>query len=93
MAARKKKPTRQKPPTDLKGFVEPSTRVFTDWTEARIRSAEHLAQSGELRLAADLCEYLLTDDRVASALTTRVQSLLGLDPTFEKSGDKQRPGR
>lgn len=52
-----------------------------------------MAQSGELRLAADLCEYLLTDDRVASALTTRVQSLLGLDPTFERSGDKRRSAK
>jgi hypothetical protein len=97
VAARKKKESRRvgkkRPPTNLKGHVEPSTRVFTDWTEARIKSAEHMAQSGELRLAADLCEYLLTDDRVASALTTRVQSLLGLDPTFERSGDKRRSAK
>lgn len=92
MAAAKKKPTATKPP-ELKGFVEPSSRVFTDWTEARIRQAEYSANNGNLYFAAELCEWLLTDDRVASGLDTRVQTLLGLDPTFEASGDKRRSNR
>lgn len=96
MAAAKKKRTKQqrtKPPTTLQGFVEPSARVFTDWSEARIQQAEIQAGGGDLRQAADFCDWLLTDDRVASTLWTRVQSLLGLDVTFEASGDKRRSSR
>ena len=92
MAAAKKKPA-QKRPRAATGYVEPSTRVFTDWTEAKIKQAEIAADRGDLRQAANLCDWLLTDDRVASALTTRVQSLLGLEPTFEASGDKRRSNR
>jgi phage gp29-like protein len=92
MAAAKKKTA--KAPRLSKAYVEPSTRIFTEWTPARIRSAEISADSGEMRQAADLCEgLLLTDDRVVSALWTRVQALLGLEPTFEASGDKRRRSR
>lgn len=88
-AAKKKTAT----PTDNRGAVEPTVRTFTLWTPALIRSAEIQADGGNLRYAANLCDWLLTDDRVSSGLRTRAQALLGLEPTFEKSGDKRRSGR
>lgn len=94
MAASQKKPSSRKSSAiPTKGHVEPSARVFTDWTEARIRYAELSANNGNLWFAAELCEWLLTDDRIASTLWTRVQTLLGLTPTFESSGDGRRKNR
>lgn len=54
--------------------------------------AEQAADAGNLRPAADICDWLLGDDRISGLLNTRAQSLLGLDPTFEKAGDKRRSG-
>lgn len=84
MAAKKK---------DQKGGFEPSVRTFTTWTPALIRSAELQADGGNLRQAAALCDWLLGDDRVPGTLAARVQALLGLEPTFEASGDKRRSNR
>jgi len=84
MATRKKK---------LSNVIEPSTRVFTTWTPKAIRSAEISADGGNLRQAANLTEWILQDDRVQGALGARVDALLGLDPTFEPSGDKRRSKR
>jgi hypothetical protein len=74
-------------------IVQPTTRTFTVWSPAMIQAAEVSADSGNLRLAANLCEWLLGDDRIKSCLDTRVQALFGLDPMFERSGDKRRSGR
>jgi phage gp29-like protein len=78
---------------DQRAGVEPSVRVFTTWTPSLLRSAEMQADSGNLRFAANLCDWLLGDDRVASTLNNRVQALLGLEPSFEASGDKRRSNR
>lgn len=88
MAARKKRP-----PRDNKAGHEPSVRTFTTWTPTLITSAEIAADGGNLRQAASLCEWILGDDRVSGALSTRVQALLGLEPNFEPSGDKRRSRR
>jgi phage gp29-like protein len=69
---------------------EPSSRVLIDWTPTQIRTAEALADAGSLRLAAELCEALLADDRVTGVLSTRTRGLLGLPLTFEESGDGRR---
>lgn len=92
MAARKteRKAATAPPPTVE---VEPSVRRFVDWTTDLCKQAEVSADSGYLRSAARVCEWVLTDDRVASTLNTRVQALLGLEPTFEASGDKRRSNR
>jgi hypothetical protein len=82
-----------KTPSDLKAGVQPSVRTFTIWSVALIRAAEIGADAGNLRLVADLCEWLLGDDRVAGCLSARVESLLGLEPTFEQSGDKRKSKR
>jgi hypothetical protein len=78
---------------DFGGAVEPTVRTFTQWTPALIRSAEIQADSGNLRYAANVCDWLLTNPIVYSGLRTRLNLLLGLDPTFESSGDKRRSKR
>lgn len=74
-------------------FGEPSSRVLSQWSIDQVRIAEALADGGSLRLAADLCEALQKDDAVLGPLSTRVRGLLGLDLTFEASGDRRRRGR
>ena len=88
-AARRKKPPRE----DEQLVHAPSVRTITRWTFDRLRAAEIQADAGNYRTAAQVCEWLLTDDRVAGALSARSDALLGLDPTFEASGDKRRSNR
>lgn len=64
-------------------FFAPSVRIFNEWTPERIRVAEQQAEQGNLRLAVQICEWLLTDDRVTATLDARIDALMGLDPTFE----------
>ncbi len=73
-------------------LLEPSVRILLDWSPAQIRAAEVLADGGNLRMAADLCEVLLADDRIQGVLTARTRGLLGLKVDFEKSGDGRRSG-
>lgn len=79
--------------TDTTVYRAPHSRSFTDWTPDDLRAADALAQSGNLRLAADLCRALLGDGRVRAALETRVKGLLRLPVTFEESGDRRKRGR
>ncbi len=92
VAASKRKPQPKSAP-DMSGAVQPTVRTFTVWTPALIQSAEIQADAGNLRYAANVCDWLLTNPIVSSGLRTRVQALLGLDPTFERSGDKRRSNR
>jgi phage gp29-like protein len=91
LAAKKKTP--KQAADNGRAGVEPTVRTFTTWTPALVRSAELQADGGNLRLAANLCDWILSDDRVQGTLQTRVQALLGLEPTFEASGDKRRSSR
>lgn len=82
-----------KPPDDKIIHVPPA-RTALVWSGELMQVAEIQADVGHLRLAADLCEALLGDDRIQAVLRTRVQALLGLTPTFEaSSGDGRRHGR
>lgn len=78
----------KKPDTAV--YTEASVRTLADWTPGLVRSALMLADAGNLRLAADLCEALLGDDRVQGVLGTRVKGLLRLPLSFEGDGDKRR---
>lgn len=69
---------------------EPSARYWYTWSPALIRTAEITAYSGNLRLAADLCEWMMGDDRVAAVLDTRCDALLGLPFSIEAQGDKRK---
>lgn len=91
MANRRKQ--RPLDPEDSKVGVEPTVRVFTTWTPALIRQAEQAADNGNLRPAANLCDWLLSDDRIRAVLDARIQALLSLQPQFEKAGDRRRSGR
>lgn len=94
MASRKRSAPKKPATAPLPSLeVEPSVRRFVDWTTDLCKQAEVSADSGNFRSAARLCEWIITDDRVGAALNIRVQALLGLEPTFEASGDKRRSNR
>lgn len=61
----------------------PSVRVFTRWTPDMLRAAERSAEAGYLGPAVTICDWLLTDDRVPAVLDSRIEALLGLDPSFD----------
>jgi phage gp29-like protein len=71
----------------------PIVRTWSDWTPQRIRIAERQAEGGTLDMASGICDWLLTDDRVAATLDARIETLLGLVPTFEPSGDRRRSNK
>lgn len=72
------------PSTPPKGdYSEPDYRSSIVWSPRQIRSAESLADTGNLRLAAQLCETLIADDRVRGCLLeVRVRGLLGLPLSY-----------
>ncbi len=90
---RSKGPKRRGNPDNGPAGVEPGTRTFTTWSPSLIKSAELQADGGNIRQAANLCDWILADDRVKGCLNIRLNALLGLDPTFEESGDGRRKGR
>lgn len=69
------------------------TRVLSEWTTSQLRAAEAVAEGGDLRLLADLCDAIRGDGRVRAALETRVRGLLRLPLAFLPSGDGRRKGR
>ncbi len=58
-----------------------------------MEAADRRARTGDLALLGELCDALLGDDRIPAVLRTRTQSLFGLVPTFEASGDGRRKNR
>lgn len=69
---------------------EPATRVFAEWNPRTLRSARAHAETGNLRLAADLCDALHEDDRAPGAFETRVRGLFRLPFTFQP-GPRESP--
>jgi hypothetical protein len=66
-------------PPSGKAYLQPSVRTQTTWTPSLLRSALASADSGNLRLVADLCDWILGDDRVRSCFESRINGLLGID--------------
>lgn len=62
---------------------EPWTPAVFGWTPTLVRTAEVMADTGNLSLAADLCEMLMKDDRIGGVLETRTSALLGLPVSFD----------
>lgn len=62
--------------------VEAIGRTLLDWTPSLIRRAEAQADRGDIRLAADLCELILTDDRVMGC-TESLSAVVALPITFD----------
>lgn len=76
---------------DTAMYAVPSIRSQNIWTPSLIRSAMITADSGSFRLAADLVDWILTDDRIRGALDSRIGALFGLPLSFEAtSGDGRR---
>lgn len=72
-------------------YHEPSFRSSIVWNPALIRSAEMQADSGNLQLAASLCEAMLGDDRVHGCLLdVRIRGLLGLPMSFTEGVGRKR---
>ena len=72
-------------------YEEPSVRVYNTITPDTLRTAILFAESGNLSRAADICEQMLGDDRIAAVFNTRANALLGCDVTFEAGrGRKKR---
>lgn len=69
---------------------EPSARVWLDWDADRVQSAEVLAASGDLRLAAELCHALMADERVISNAGVLTRGLLGLPLSFEPGAGRRK---
>lgn len=74
-------------------IVQPSVRAYRLWTPGLLRQAEQAAETGNLRYAVWLIEWLLSDDKIRGALDGRVTSFLGLPLDFEASGDGRRKGK
>lgn len=70
-----------------------SARALCEWSPSLLRAAEAVAETGQLRMLADLCTALRGDGRVRAALETRVRGLLRLPLAFLPSGDGRRQGR
>lgn len=70
-------------------ITEPSAWSRSEWSPADLTTAWRLAQSGNLRPAADLVESMLADDRVQATLGTRIRGLLGLPLIFEPANNRE----
>lgn len=70
-------------------YREAPPRSFGEWDPRLLEAAIQMADGGSLRLAADLCERLLADDRVQGVLSTRVRGLLRLPIRFELDEDEE----
>lgn len=84
---------RKRVPASAQAVVVPSVRTYRLWTPAQIRAAEQTADTGNIRAAVDLCDWLLGDDKVRGALDGRLNALFGLTPAFDVSGDRRRGRR
>jgi phage gp29-like protein len=72
--------------------LERSVRTFADWTPARIRQAQTMADGGNLMYAADLVEAFIADDRIIANLGTRVRGMIKLPLRFDPhEGEKPTP--
>lgn len=71
----------------------PRTRARDIWTPPDIRHVLHRADSGDMTRLAELCEWVLADDRVTSVYSARAGDILGAPVTFEATGDGRRRNR
>jgi hypothetical protein len=62
---------------------EEDIRPVIRWTYESIRAARVLADDGEMRYVADLCEMLMGDERISSKLEDRALSLSAAPIQFE----------
>lgn len=76
------------PPTTNRQQTESQIRTWVaNWTPGRLRALEYEARAGILSRVADLCDILVTDDRISAVLNVRVNGLLGLPVSFFVDAD------
>ncbi|MCC7072134.1 MAG: DUF935 family protein [Deltaproteobacteria bacterium] len=67
-----------------RGIAQPvRSRARLNWRPRDIQDALYSADSGDLQMAAELCERLMADDRVGGVLATRTLGMLGLPLSLE----------
>lgn len=64
---------------------EEDVRPIKQWSYASIRQAALLADDGEMRYVADLCETLMGDERIGAKLEDRALALTGAPIAFEQA--------
>lgn len=65
---------------------EPYGHARLDWDLDLVKQAYRQAERGDIRLASDLCDALLGDDRIRSVFSTRFYGLIGSELSFEPAG-------
>lgn len=78
---------------DSSAIILPSVRTFQTWTPSLLRSAEISADAGNIRLAVDICDWILGDDKVRGALDGRANGVFSQPLTFAPHGDGRRQTR
>lgn len=84
-------------PRRARAILTPSVRVYQLWDPKKLRSAEASADTGYIRSAVDICDWLLGDDKVRGALDGRINAMFALAGqgklSFDASGDRRRRNR
>lgn len=62
--------------------------ALIEWTPAALKQAEYEAECGSMKLAGDLCEFVLADDRVKSAMGNRTSALMSLPIIWDSDSPK-----
>lgn len=95
MAAAKRKPTSRR--RNNGAIIVPSIRSYQSWDPKKLRAAESSADTGYIRTAVDICDWLLGDDKVRGALDGRINAMFALANqkklSFDASGDGRRRNR
>jgi hypothetical protein len=80
-----------KSPRNGGGIAEANSWVAPpDFTPRTIRAALELAETGDLSMAGQVCDAILSDGRLRGLMETRSKTLLGCDVEFEPAGDGRR---
>jgi Protein of unknown function (DUF935) len=70
--------------------TEPTSQMRRVWDPARVRSAEVYADWGALELAAELCDAMLADSDIASALGKRVRQVYQAKLSFSPGKGRRK---
>lgn len=84
-AARRRRRRQARRGEESETIALPNVRSYQTWTPSLLRSAELSADNGNIRLAADICEWLLSDDKVRASLDGRIAAVFGQPLAFEES--------
>ncbi len=80
-------------PKVVEARIRPLRRIHLEITPGVIKQAEWQAERGNMRLAVEICEQMLGDDRLYLALQKRVQGVLRCEVAFDpgaEGGDAPR---